>query len=168
MMRPAHQQPWRKALRLPIQTDTDNSCKEIAHSTIYTIHYTLVFSDQQFIMSAMNFSSAKQFVRPPERGVFPLDHDSECRPFMEVCRSYARRGCCSLVALRGMMHRWCIHEANNNSSSKGSHPSPFFVLSLLIHHIITVELFGLPQELQRCASQVSRNVSRLFAMSNGS
>jgi hypothetical protein len=113
----------------------------------------------------MNFSSAKQFVRPPERGVFPLDHDSECRPFMQVRRSYVRRGCCSLVVLREVVHQWCIHAANNNSN--GSHPSPFFVLVLLIHYI-TVELFGLPQGLERCASQVSRNVSWLFAMSNGS
>lgn len=31
----------------------------------------------------MNFSTAKQYVRPPQRGIFPLDHDGECRPFME-------------------------------------------------------------------------------------
>lgn len=31
----------------------------------------------------MNFSGAKQTVRPPQRGIFPLDHDAECKPFME-------------------------------------------------------------------------------------
>mmetsp|Transcript_3555 Transcript_3555/g.5287 ORF Transcript_3555/g.5287 Transcript_3555/m.5287 type:complete len:113 (+) Transcript_3555:45-383(+) len=30
-----------------------------------------------------NFSSQKQFVKPPQRGIFPLDHDSECRSNME-------------------------------------------------------------------------------------
>lgn len=34
-------------------------------------------------MSSMNFSTSKQFTRPPQRGIFPLDHDSECKPFME-------------------------------------------------------------------------------------
>ena len=27
--------------------------------------------------------SAKQVVRPPQRGIFPLDHDRECKPAME-------------------------------------------------------------------------------------
>jgi cytochrome c oxidase assembly protein subunit 19 len=36
-----------------------------------------------FIMSSMNFSTPKQYVRPPQRGIFPLDHDSECKPFIE-------------------------------------------------------------------------------------
>eukprot|EP00543_Licmophora_paradoxa_P010961 CAMPEP_0202476584 /NCGR_PEP_ID=MMETSP1360-20130828/93499_1 /ASSEMBLY_ACC=CAM_ASM_000848 /TAXON_ID=515479 /ORGANISM="Licmophora paradoxa, Strain CCMP2313" /LENGTH=110 /DNA_ID=CAMNT_0049103797 /DNA_START=86 /DNA_END=415 /DNA_ORIENTATION=+ len=35
-------------------------------------------------MSSMNFSSGKQFVRPPQRGIFPLDHDSECKKHMET------------------------------------------------------------------------------------
>ena len=35
-------------------------------------------------MASMNFSSSKQFVRPPQRGIFPLDHDSECKPYMET------------------------------------------------------------------------------------
>ena len=35
-------------------------------------------------MASMNFSSAKQFVRPPQRGIFPLDHDAECKPYMKV------------------------------------------------------------------------------------
>mmetsp|Transcript_29107 Transcript_29107/g.81894 ORF Transcript_29107/g.81894 Transcript_29107/m.81894 type:complete len:138 (+) Transcript_29107:159-572(+) len=30
-------------------------------------------------MSSMNFSTSKQFVRPPQRGIFPLDHDAECQ-----------------------------------------------------------------------------------------
>mmetsp|Transcript_29995 Transcript_29995/g.60017 ORF Transcript_29995/g.60017 Transcript_29995/m.60017 type:complete len:115 (-) Transcript_29995:622-966(-) len=34
-------------------------------------------------MSSMNFSSSKQTIKPPQRGIFPLDHDSECKPFME-------------------------------------------------------------------------------------
>jgi hypothetical protein len=34
----------------------------------------------------MNFSSSKQFVRPPQRGIFPLDHFADCRPYMEVSR----------------------------------------------------------------------------------
>ena len=38
-------------------------------------------------MSSMNFSSAKQSVKPPQRGIFPLDHYAECKPFMEV-RTY--------------------------------------------------------------------------------
>ena len=33
---------------------------------------------------SMNFSSSKQFVKPPQRGIFPLDHDSECKPQMKV------------------------------------------------------------------------------------
>ena len=35
-------------------------------------------------MASMNFSSSKQYVRPPQRGIFPLDHDGECKLFMEV------------------------------------------------------------------------------------
>ena len=38
-------------------------------------------------MSA-NFSTSKQYVRPPQRGIFPLDHDADCRSNMEV-----RGGC---------------------------------------------------------------------------
>mmetsp|Transcript_21137 Transcript_21137/g.50236 ORF Transcript_21137/g.50236 Transcript_21137/m.50236 type:complete len:164 (+) Transcript_21137:2341-2832(+) len=34
-------------------------------------------------MSSMNFSTSKQFVKPPQRGIFPLDHDAECKPYME-------------------------------------------------------------------------------------
>mmetsp|Transcript_14881 Transcript_14881/g.18149 ORF Transcript_14881/g.18149 Transcript_14881/m.18149 type:complete len:114 (+) Transcript_14881:77-418(+) len=33
---------------------------------------------------SMNFSASKQFVRPPQRGIFPLDHDSECKVQMKV------------------------------------------------------------------------------------
>jgi cytochrome c oxidase assembly protein subunit 19 len=32
---------------------------------------------------ANNFSAQKQVIKPPQRGIFPLDHDSECRPSME-------------------------------------------------------------------------------------
>jgi hypothetical protein len=39
---------------------------------------------QRFNMSSMSFSTSKQYVRPPQRGIFPLDHDSECRAKMEV------------------------------------------------------------------------------------
>ena len=35
-------------------------------------------------MASMNFSSSKQFVRPPQRGIFPLDHDAECKAPMEA------------------------------------------------------------------------------------
>lgn len=31
----------------------------------------------------MSFSTSKQYVRPPQRGIFPLDHDAECKKFME-------------------------------------------------------------------------------------
>lgn len=34
-------------------------------------------------MSSMNFSTAKQTIKPPQRGIFPLDHDSECKPYKE-------------------------------------------------------------------------------------
>lgn len=34
-------------------------------------------------MSSMNFSSAKQTIKPPQRGIFPLDHDSECKSYKE-------------------------------------------------------------------------------------
>ncbi|KAL3767967.1 hypothetical protein ACHAWU_005425 [Discostella pseudostelligera] len=32
----------------------------------------------------MNFSGSKQTIKPPQRGIFPLDHESECKPYMEV------------------------------------------------------------------------------------
>lgn len=35
-------------------------------------------------MSGMSFSSGKQHVKPPQRGIFPLDHDAECKPAMEA------------------------------------------------------------------------------------
>jgi len=31
-----------------------------------------------------NFSAGKQVVRPPQRGIFPLDHDAECRESMKT------------------------------------------------------------------------------------
>jgi len=31
----------------------------------------------------MNFSASKQVVRPPQRGIFPLDHYAECKPVMK-------------------------------------------------------------------------------------
>jgi cytochrome c oxidase assembly protein subunit 19 len=34
-------------------------------------------------MSSSSMGSAKQIVRAPQRGIFPLDHYSECRPNME-------------------------------------------------------------------------------------
>jgi hypothetical protein len=43
-------------------------------------------------MSSMNFSTSKQFVRPPQRGIFPLDHDADCRVNMQVRNSHSRRG----------------------------------------------------------------------------
>jgi len=35
-------------------------------------------------MASMNFSAGKQFVKPPQRGIFPLDHDAECKTKMKV------------------------------------------------------------------------------------
>mmetsp|Transcript_7249 Transcript_7249/g.14318 ORF Transcript_7249/g.14318 Transcript_7249/m.14318 type:complete len:116 (-) Transcript_7249:476-823(-) len=34
-------------------------------------------------MASMNFSAGKQFVKPPQRGIFPLDHDAECKTKMK-------------------------------------------------------------------------------------
>ena len=34
-------------------------------------------------MSISNFSTSKQFVKPPQRGIFPLDHEAECKERME-------------------------------------------------------------------------------------
>jgi hypothetical protein len=31
------------------------------------------------------FGGRRITVKPPERGVFPLDHDGECKPEMQVC-----------------------------------------------------------------------------------
>jgi len=31
----------------------------------------------------MNFSSSKQTIKPPQRGIFPLDHESECKDYMK-------------------------------------------------------------------------------------
>mmetsp|Transcript_21053 Transcript_21053/g.29714 ORF Transcript_21053/g.29714 Transcript_21053/m.29714 type:complete len:122 (+) Transcript_21053:192-557(+) len=31
----------------------------------------------------MNFSGSKQQVKPPQRGIFPLDHDAECKDVMK-------------------------------------------------------------------------------------
>ena len=41
-------------------------------------------STLQIPTSNMNFSGSKQTIKPPQRGIFPLDHDSECKPYMEV------------------------------------------------------------------------------------
>ena len=30
------------------------------------------------------FGGGRNNVKPPERGVFPLDHDQECKPMMKV------------------------------------------------------------------------------------
>ncbi|CAB9523780.1 oxidase assembly protein COX19 [Seminavis robusta] len=34
-------------------------------------------------MASMSFSSGKQVVRPPQRGIFPLDHYAECKPLVQ-------------------------------------------------------------------------------------
>jgi cytochrome c oxidase assembly protein subunit 19 len=34
-------------------------------------------------MSSMSMGAGKQVVRPPQRGIFPLDHGAECRQPME-------------------------------------------------------------------------------------
>ena len=36
-------------------------------------------------MASMSFSGGKQMVRPPQRGIFPLDHEAECKPMVQVC-----------------------------------------------------------------------------------
>ena len=43
-------------------------------------------------MASMNFSSAKQTIKPPQRGIFPLDHDAECKPFKERYLSCLKEG----------------------------------------------------------------------------
>lgn len=35
-------------------------------------------------MSSISMGSGKQVVRPPQRGIFPLDHEASCRPRMEA------------------------------------------------------------------------------------
>lgn len=50
----------------------------VHNTTIQEAHDTI------FKMASMNFSSGKQFVKPPQRGIFPLDHDAECKPKMQV------------------------------------------------------------------------------------
>ena len=35
-------------------------------------------------MASMSFSGGKQMVRPPQRGIFPLDHEAECKPMVQV------------------------------------------------------------------------------------
>jgi hypothetical protein len=35
------------------------------------------------IMSSRSMGAGKQVVRPPQRGIFPLDHGAECRSTME-------------------------------------------------------------------------------------
>jgi cytochrome c oxidase assembly protein subunit 19 len=42
-------------------------------------------------MASMNFSSSKQWVKPPQRGIFPLDHDKECKEYMEIYLSCLKR-----------------------------------------------------------------------------
>jgi len=56
-------------------------------------------------MSSISMGASKQVVRPPQRGIFPLDHMSECRDPMELylqclrdnedrhhmCRDYSKR-----------------------------------------------------------------------------
>jgi hypothetical protein len=43
-------------------------------------------------MSSMSFSAGKQFVKPPQRGIFPLDHDAECKTAMQVSVIIKRSG----------------------------------------------------------------------------
>lgn len=47
------------------------------------IHSTEVYL-YTLTMSSMSFSAGKQFVKPPQRGIFPLDHDAECKTAMQV------------------------------------------------------------------------------------
>lgn len=50
------------------------------HHALYSpyISYTVIRN-----MSSSSMGASKQVVRPPQRGIFPLDHYSECRPKME-------------------------------------------------------------------------------------
>lgn len=50
--------------------------KEIKPNQSEIIYYT---------MASMSFSGGKQMVRPPQRGIFPLDHEAECKPMVQVC-----------------------------------------------------------------------------------
>lgn len=34
---------------------------------------------------AAPFGAGRVQVKPPERGIFPLDHEGECKPQMKVC-----------------------------------------------------------------------------------
>jgi len=35
-------------------------------------------------MSAISMGASKQVIRPPQRGIFPLDHGAECKEPMEL------------------------------------------------------------------------------------
>lgn len=67
----------------------DLSASIVFSLLLYPILSTLFISKvlYTFIMSGMSFSSGKQHVKPPQRGIFPLDHDAECKPAMEVSNS---------------------------------------------------------------------------------
>ncbi len=59
------------------QNDTYVKADDSYHSNYY------YHSQYSQTMASMNFSSAKQTIKPPQRGIFPLDHDAECKPFKE-------------------------------------------------------------------------------------
>ena len=65
-----------------IRFDSRN-CIELHCICIVAIRYSISYHNIS-IMSAMNFSTSKQYVKPPQRGVFPLDHDDECKPFIKA------------------------------------------------------------------------------------
>ena len=87
-------------------------------------------------MSAMNFSTQKQYVRPPARGIFPLDHDSSCRVTMQVRTSTIPVGawtisdlrcrirgwlhfqtCCLISPLRRYRHTWNVSKRQRTSTT---------------------------------------------------
>jgi len=75
-------------------------------------------------MSSMNFSSSKQNIKPPQRGIFPLDHESECKPYMTV--SFVCLVCCLLSST----HNIIIY---SNNISTHAH-------ILLLHNMYTIQI----------------------------
>lgn len=48
------------------------------------VNYALYDSYHLFVTMVDAFGSGRVQVKPPQRGIFPLDHDKECRPSMTV------------------------------------------------------------------------------------
>ena len=65
------------------QDNISTRSEDYNHYRTYKETHRLYNTIASFTMSSMNFSTSKQYVRPPQRGIFPLDHDSECKPFID-------------------------------------------------------------------------------------